>query len=193
MTLFARLRNALYEPRVKNIPADDPNLLALHVSMLKEKPMLHDTFAYFYRKMANLCDQCLQVKGQEIELGSGAGFFKEIRPQVLTSDVRYSPSFDLALDAQNIALEDGSVRCIDACTRMSSSIRMHLNGLIFKSAVRSPVPIRRSRTSCSPAIWIVLNVNMAVSLSSCTANTAPMACVTCFPADSIFASWFRIC
>ena len=114
MALSSRLRDALYEPRVKNVRPDDPNLLALHASVLEEKPMLHDTFAYFYHKMADLCDKYLQVEGQEIELGSGAGFFKQIRPKVLTSDIRCSPGLDLSLDAQNMNVDDGSVRCIYA-------------------------------------------------------------------------------
>ena len=108
------MRDALYEPRIKNVPADDDSLLNLHASVLKNKPLLHDTFAYFYQKMVSLCDQFLDGLGDEIELGSGAGFFKEVRPHVLTSDIRYSPAFDLELDAQNMKLEDQSVRCIYA-------------------------------------------------------------------------------
>ena len=114
MNLSTLIRNALYEPLVKNVSPDDPGLLALHKSVLKEKVILRDTFLYFYKKMASCCDQYLQTKGQEIELGSGAGFFKEIRPEVLTSDIRHSPDFDLSLDAQNMKVNDGSVRCIYA-------------------------------------------------------------------------------
>jgi SAM-dependent methyltransferase len=114
MSLSKLVRNALYEPKLKNVRVDDPNLLLLHSSILKEKPMLRETFSYFYRKMLSISDQFIKSGGLEIELGSWAGFFKDINPSVLTSDIRYSPNYDLILDAQKMDLKDSSVRCIYA-------------------------------------------------------------------------------
>lgn len=114
MGLSKLIRNALYDPKIRDLDVDAEDFLAVHASVLKQKPMLHDTFSYFYCKMAALCDQYLNVDGREIELGSGAGFMKDVRPTVETSDIRKFDSIDLVIDAQKMDLPDRSVRCIYA-------------------------------------------------------------------------------
>ena len=108
------LRRWLYEPRVRNVDVDSIALLALHNSILCEKPLLRSAFETFYKEMAGLCDRYLSGSGIEVELGSGAGFFKILRPGLITSDVRIGPNIDIELDAQSMALNDASVRCIYA-------------------------------------------------------------------------------
>ena len=114
MSLIDFFRGALYEPSVRDVPVDDSSLLSLHRSLLKQKPMLHSAFLYFYQKMLSLNVKYLNVDGIELELGSGAGFFKEINPVLLTSDIRSSGDFDISLDAQEMDIEDGTIRCIYA-------------------------------------------------------------------------------
>ncbi len=114
MSFTVKLRELLYEPRVKNANVDAPDFLELHSRILREKPVLNDAFTAFYNQMGQLCDRYLAVEGREIELGSGAGFFKAIRPQVETSDIREAPGIDLKLDAQSMNLPDTSVRCVYA-------------------------------------------------------------------------------
>lgn len=109
-----RWRECLYEPRVRGVDVDDNSLLAIHAAVLREKPLLRSAFESFYRQMASLCDRHFSVTGIEVELGTGAGFFKSLRPALLTSDVRKGPGIDLELDAQALALQDASVRCIYA-------------------------------------------------------------------------------
>ena len=114
MSLSNYLRKALCEPKVSDLNVDGQDILTAHKSLLKSKPMLRDTFLYFYKKMTTLCDQYLNVDGREIELGSGAGFMKDVRPALETSDIRKLDSIDLIIDAQNMNLFDNSVRCIYA-------------------------------------------------------------------------------
>tara|TARA_R100001244_G_scaffold108571_3_gene80325 strand:- start:640 stop:1296 length:657 start_codon:yes stop_codon:yes gene_type:complete len=64
--------------------------------------------------MATLCDQFITSPGLEVELGTGAGFFKKIRPALITSDVRRGPGIDMELDAQAMNLNSSSVRCVYA-------------------------------------------------------------------------------
>ena len=47
----------------------------------------------------------------EIELGSGVGYFKSIRNQIITSDIRDGFTYDMALDATDMNLKDESVKC----------------------------------------------------------------------------------
>lgn len=114
MNMIERLRWWLYEPMVRGVDVDDNTLLDIHTAILREKRLLRSAFETFYRDMANLCDRLLPVSGTEVELGTGAGFFKSLRPGLITSDIRKGPHIDLALDAQNMSLPDDSVRCIYA-------------------------------------------------------------------------------
>lgn len=114
MKIIERVRLWLYEPRVRGINVDDNALLGIHAGILREKRLLRSAFETFYRDMTGLCDRLLIVPGMEIELGTGAGFFKSLRPELVTSDIRKGPNIDIALDAQNMSLPDDSVRCIYA-------------------------------------------------------------------------------
>jgi SAM-dependent methyltransferase len=110
--MINKFRKLLYEKKVINVEVDDNALLSIHASILQEKKLLKSAFEYFYLEMTALCD-CLFIKhGIEIELGSGAGFLKKIRPNVITSDIRRGPTIDMELDAQNMNISDASVRCI---------------------------------------------------------------------------------
>ena len=112
--MIDRIRRLLYDPRVRDVPVDDPALLAIHREVLREKRLLRSAFETFYRDMASLCDRHFPVGGIELELGSGAGFFREVRPGLVTSDVRTGPHIDRVIDAQAMDLPDGSVRCVYA-------------------------------------------------------------------------------
>lgn len=109
-----QLRRIMYEPRVRDVPVDDNALLGIHGAVLREKPLLRSAFETFYTDMAGYCDRFFKVPGIEVELGTGVGFFKQMRPQLKTSDVRKGPHIDLEIDAQAMDLPDASVRCIYA-------------------------------------------------------------------------------
>lgn len=112
--MIKQLRQWLYEPKVRGVNVDDNGLLDIHSAILHEKRLLRSAFETFYRDMASLCDHYLSVEGLEVELGTGAGFFKSLRPILITSDVRKGPHIDLELDALSMTLADNSVRCIYA-------------------------------------------------------------------------------
>lgn len=114
MKVIENLRDWLYETKVRGVDVDDNALLDIHSEILRKKPLLRSAFENFYRDMMNHCDHLLTTSGTEIELGSGAGFFKSLRSGLISSDIRKGPHIDMALDAQNMTLPDNSVRCIYA-------------------------------------------------------------------------------
>lgn len=114
MNMIELVRQWLYESKVRGVDVDDNTLLDIHGEILSKKPLLKSAFTEFYQDMALLCDRFLPAEGLEVELGSGAGFLKTIRPEVVTSDIRKSKRIDMELDAQAMSLEDESVRCIYA-------------------------------------------------------------------------------
>lgn len=114
MRLATYLRNALYESGTGELDVDGNELIAVHRQSLTRKPLLKAAYVAFYRDMIESCERLLPVDGLEIELGSGVGFFKSLRPNVITSDVRPIPTVDRVLDAEHMDLPDNSVRCIYA-------------------------------------------------------------------------------
>nr|VFK63747.1 MAG: Methyltransferase domain-containing protein [Candidatus Kentron sp. UNK]VFK70936.1 MAG: Methyltransferase domain-containing protein [Candidatus Kentron sp. UNK] len=114
MRVTTKLRNLLYEPDVRLIDVDENRLLDIHREILQRKSLLRSAFETFYREMSKCCDHFLPISGLEIELGSGAGFFKRIRPDVVTSDIRIAPYIDRMIDADDMDLPEESVRCFYA-------------------------------------------------------------------------------
>jgi len=114
MGIIDSARAWLYEPRIRDVDVDDRILLELHARVLMEKPLLRSAFETFYRDMATLCDRFLCAPGIELELGTGVGFFRKVRPNLITSDVRPAANVDVIVDAEEMALPSKSVRCIYA-------------------------------------------------------------------------------
>jgi SAM-dependent methyltransferase len=112
--MLSALRHWLYEPQVQGVDVDDNDLLLIHRNILQGKSLLRSAFTTFYKDMAGKSDGLLVGDGIELELGSGAGFFKSLRPQLITSDVRKGPHIDMEVDAQQMTFADSSVRCIYA-------------------------------------------------------------------------------
>lgn len=73
---MASLRDRLLDPRIRNEALDDDGLLEAHEQVVKEKRLLHSAFLTFYACLTKVCDRYFPVEGHELELGSGAGFFK---------------------------------------------------------------------------------------------------------------------
>lgn len=107
-----KLSSFFLDPRIKNIDVNTEALLEQHEKIIQEKPLLRSAFNTFYKDMINLCDSNFDIDGIEVELGSGAGFFKKERPGLITSDVRKSRNIDMELNAVNMNLPDSSVRSI---------------------------------------------------------------------------------
>ncbi len=110
-----KIRNLLYENDVLNVDVNSNELVKIHLSILKKKKLLNSAFLTFYKDMTKICDKYFLIDGLEIELGSGVGFFKNIRKNILTSEFqRKGIKYDLELDATNLNLNNDSVKCIYA-------------------------------------------------------------------------------
>lgn len=114
MRFLTSVRNALYESGTGILDVDGTELIAAHRQSLLRKPLLQSAYASFYRAMIKNSERRLTADGIEIELGSGVGFFKELRPNVITSDIRAIPGIDRVIHAEQMDLPDHSVRCIYA-------------------------------------------------------------------------------
>lgn len=108
------IRKLLLDPKVAGVAVDDPSLLERHQQVLAEKPLLASAFEAFYRQMLALRDRHVRAQGIEVELGSGAGFFKRVHPELITSDIRPGRGIDRVVDALDMPFEARSVRCLYA-------------------------------------------------------------------------------
>jgi SAM-dependent methyltransferase len=77
--------------------------IAEHGRQWRQKPALRDIYLDLYRRMA-----AELVPGQTLEIGGGAGIFKEYAPDVVTTDILPAPWLDLVADAQFLPLGDNT-------------------------------------------------------------------------------------
>ena len=108
------IQKFFYDKEILNVDVDSEKLSKIHSSIIKKKTLLRSAFQTFYEDMSKICDRFFCKNGLEIELGSGVGFFKNFRKQVITSDIRPGLKYDMIIDATDMNLEDNSVKCIFA-------------------------------------------------------------------------------
>jgi SAM-dependent methyltransferase len=110
MDPLIRLRKALAEPRLRAVDVNGAQRISVHREILREKRLLRGVFEEFYRTCRQLDQRFFAGEGKRIEIGSGAGLFREYYADVLLSDIVPAEHLDLVLDAEKMALHDASVR-----------------------------------------------------------------------------------
>lgn len=76
-----------------------------HRKIIRKKTFLKNLYFDFYQEFTNVS----LPKGKIIELGSGAGFLKEIIPSVVTSDVIDGPGIDKVFYADKMPFKNNSI------------------------------------------------------------------------------------
>jgi SAM-dependent methyltransferase len=112
MSLFIKLRNFLLEPRLRGVDYNSDELLNIHRQILSEKRFMRDVFSEFYKECISLDNKYFHGVGQRVEIGAGVSFFKEQFPFIISTDIKKAGHLDMILDAQNMNLQDNSVRAI---------------------------------------------------------------------------------
>ncbi|HEX3007759.1 MAG TPA: class I SAM-dependent methyltransferase [Bacteroidales bacterium] len=90
-----------------NNSLDSPERTLEHKEIIKSKKILRDLYNDWYSLFTEVINSL--PEGKLVELGSGGGFFKEIEPKVLCSDIINLPSNDLTFSALQMPFEDASV------------------------------------------------------------------------------------
>jgi SAM-dependent methyltransferase len=78
--------------------------------IINQKKFFKKVYQYFYRIFQKYSVNL--AKGPKIELGSGAGFIKELIPDVITSDVIKLPICDRVINAEKIPYRDSTLSVI---------------------------------------------------------------------------------
>jgi SAM-dependent methyltransferase len=115
---------------------DDPKRAAEIRSLISDKPTLKRLYIEFYGSYRRCLDHCPK-DGLALELGSGAGFAKEIVPELTTTDVLPYDGVDQVVDATNLPFADHTVRFISML-----NVFHHIPDVkaFFREAVRCLVP-----------------------------------------------------
>jgi SAM-dependent methyltransferase len=87
---------------------DSPDTATIHQRIIQSKPFLKRLYVEFYQEFKKRFPQDRPVRCV-VEIGSGAGFIKEVLPGVITSDLFPAPWVDQAFSAEKMPFEDGSV------------------------------------------------------------------------------------
>lgn len=104
------LRNWLIEPLVRNLDPDEIDLILAHRDVLRHKPMLRRLFQGFYRECRAVDErQFSGVNGLRLEIGSGSSFFKEVYPDVWSSDSKPLLFVDFAARGEQLPVRDERV------------------------------------------------------------------------------------
>lgn len=97
-------------PEIKQIDnLDDVRTTLLHGELLQRKGFLRKVYHDFYQQIKLTIEKHAKEQGAIVELGSGGGFFKDVIPQVITSDVLEIPTVDLVFSATQMPFEKGAV------------------------------------------------------------------------------------
>lgn len=100
-----------HKPSIDTSDLNSPDRFYEIRDLVKRKPALKNLYLEVYKKYLNSIAR--SPSGFSIlEIGSGAGFAKEIIPNIITSDVVTYPGIDRILDATKIDFPDNSVSCI---------------------------------------------------------------------------------
>jgi len=103
------LKSFLVHPLTKGLNLDTPELTYLRRQIIQKKKFLHRVYEAWYR---SLIISIPEGNGAVLEIGAGAGFFKKILPDIITSECFYLFNIDLVLDASHLPFADGSLKAI---------------------------------------------------------------------------------
>lgn len=92
-------------------PLDDPSRGSEIAQTIRRKFSLRMLYEETYARYQDVLNQC-PADGLAIELGAGAGFVKQVIPEITTADVLPYDTVDLVFDAMQMPFADASVRFI---------------------------------------------------------------------------------
>jgi SAM-dependent methyltransferase len=107
--VLSGLRGVLAHPLTRGLALDAPQTTALRRQIIREKPFLRQIYQQWYRAIAAAVPA---GDGAVLELGSGAGFLREVLPEVIPSEVMPCPGVSVILDAQHLPFADATLRAI---------------------------------------------------------------------------------
>jgi SAM-dependent methyltransferase len=119
----------------ENYDLDDPRLTEARRDIILGKPFLKNLYVEWYNDLKKRLEKA--PKGKVVEIGSGAGFFKQVMPEILTSDIMPLSYTDYTFSAENMPFSNGELSGIAMVDVMHHIPKPEL---FFKEAIRTLKP-----------------------------------------------------
>lgn len=103
------LRSILALPGAFGLDPDAPETTLARREIIRGKGFLKRLYRFWYKEIAGLVPE---GPGRVLEIGSGAGFFSEVFPEAITSEVFPVPGISLLADAQALPFRARSLKAI---------------------------------------------------------------------------------
>ncbi len=102
--------NWLTHHRLRNAEMGSAAWFDAQRALIHEKPLIRRCYDLWYRRLLADCDS-VPAAGAIVELGSGSGYLKEVRPGVITSDVIPGIA-QIVFDGRRLPFRSGSLRAL---------------------------------------------------------------------------------
>ncbi len=109
MTCLSMFKSWIAHPLTRGLDIDDPRTTQLRRQIIREKPFLRQIYEDWYASIASVLPS---GEGPILEIGSGAGFSKDVIPDLITSEVFYCRGVDVVLDGCKMPFGDGTLKGI---------------------------------------------------------------------------------
>lgn len=104
-----RIRKALAHPLTLHLALDDPQTTYQRRRIIHEKSFLYQIYLTWYRL---LVAHLPSGHGSVVEIGSGAGFLKDVFPKAIASEVFHIGWIDLVCDAMSMPFRSNSLKAL---------------------------------------------------------------------------------
>jgi SAM-dependent methyltransferase len=105
-----RLTYWLADPILRNHPFGSASWFQAQQALIQSKPLIHAAYERWYRYQLDDADT-VAPPGLLVELGAGGSFLKQIRPEIVATDIA-AGRVDLVCDARGLPFAARSVRAL---------------------------------------------------------------------------------
>jgi SAM-dependent methyltransferase len=107
----ASVRALLQHPLARDLDLDSAGATAVHARLIREKPFLRRLYRHFYAQYDAVIDRAAPG-GLILEIGAGGGFYRSLRPEVRTLDIRPGAEVDVVGSALDLPFRTGSASAV---------------------------------------------------------------------------------
>lgn len=100
----------IFTTKISDLDPDLPETTIRNQEIIKSKKLLRDVYEDHYRFF--LANSINLPDGIRLEVGSGAGFIKEVIPDILTSDIQNLPHVDKVFSALQLPFQNDAIGSI---------------------------------------------------------------------------------